>query len=290
MAYKKSVIGDKKIYTLSVMGALAVCAVVGGSLINSEPQATKSPSGEVTTAYVSKLDTNSNKLNSDNSEKLNLANSNSINSNLNTDESKSNESKSDESKSNESKSNESKSNESKLKESDPKSQITEVKDKENADANSISSVGVDQAKITGLNFGEKSNFIWPVEGEVIIDYDMENVVYFKTLDVYKCSDAMCVSSKKDTPVYAGAKGVVTDIGEDARIGKYVKMNLGNNYEVIYGQLKDVQVSSGLTVVKGDLVGYINNPTKYYALEGDNLYIQFFHEGKAIDPQTFLSVE
>ena len=49
------------------------------------------------------------------------------------------------------------------------------------------------------------------------------------------------------------------------------MDLGDGYSAIYGQLKEVPYEVGDIVGKGKLVGYIAEPTKYYSVEGSNLY-------------------
>mgnify|MGYP007071190272 CR=1 FL=1 len=40
-----------------------------------------------------------------------------------------------------------------------------------------------------LNFTEDSQMLWPVNGQVVIDYSMDATTYFPTLDQYKYNDA-----------------------------------------------------------------------------------------------------
>ena len=145
-----------------------------------------------------------------------------------------------------------------------------------------------QSGIVGLNFTQQSTLVWPVEGNVIIDYDMENTVYFATLDLYKCSDAVCIQSAIDTPVYAGSPCSVENVEYDSEIGNNVTVSLGNGYMLTYGQLKDVQVESGDVIEEGDLIGYVGNPTKYYTVEGAHLYMKMTHNGQAVDPLDYLN--
>lgn len=144
--------------------------------------------------------------------------------------------------------------------------------------------------ILGLNFSKDSTLIWPVEGNIIIDYDMENTVYFATLDLYKCSDAVCVQSSVGTPVYAGSPCSVESIEYDSEIGNNVTVSLGNGYMLTYGQLKDVQVESGDVISEGDLIGYVGSPTKYYTVEGSHLYMKMTHDGQAVDPLDYLNYD
>ena len=95
--------------------------------------------------------------------------------------------------------------------------------------------------VVDTNFGISSKLIWPVEGNVIIGFDMINTVYFSTLDLYKCSDAVYIQSDVGTPVYAGHACQVEEIGYDTEIGNNVTVEMGGGYVVTYGQLRDVHI-------------------------------------------------
>lgn len=41
-----------------------------------------------------------------------------------------------------------------------------------------------------LNFGEDSQLLWPVDGNVLMSYSMDKTVYFSTLDQYRYNPAM----------------------------------------------------------------------------------------------------
>ena len=41
------------------------------------------------------------------------------------------------------------------------------------------------AQIKTLKFNKNSKLIWPVEGSIIMPYDVKNTVYYATLDLYK---------------------------------------------------------------------------------------------------------
>lgn len=139
-----------------------------------------------------------------------------------------------------------------------------------------------------LDFTENSLMEWPVRGTVLVDYNMDETVYFPTLDQYKVSPAVAIQAVEDAPVYAAADGQVLSIEQDACTGTTVTMELGNEYQAIYGQLKDLTVAEGDTVKEGDVIGNIDSPTKYYSVEGPNLYFQMKKDGEAIDPFDYLS--
>lgn len=146
------------------------------------------------------------------------------------------------------------------------------------------------APASRLNFTMDSVLTWPVDGNIIIDYDMENTVFFPTLNLYKCSDAICIQSDIGTPVYASANCVVNEIGHNEEIGSYVLLDLGNNYNITMGQLKDIVINPDEVVEAGDLIGYVSEPTDYYAVEGPNLYVKLTENGNPVNPLDYLNYE
>ena len=137
-----------------------------------------------------------------------------------------------------------------------------------------------------LDFSEDSVMLWPVSGEVLID-SMDATTYFTTLDQYKYNDALVLQSSVGEPVQAAANGKVTAVFNNEETGTTLTMDLGNGYQAVYGQLKDLAVSEGQTVAAGTILGYVNNPTKYYVKEGANLYFAMEKDGQAIDPMIYI---
>lgn len=74
---------------------------------------------------------------------------------------------------------------------------------------------------------------------------------------------------------------------NAQTGNTVTMDLGNGYEAVYGQLKEVPVQEGNYVEQGELVGYLSEPTKYYSVEGCNLYFQLLKDGEPVNPMEYM---
>ena len=138
-----------------------------------------------------------------------------------------------------------------------------------------------------LNFNEDSKLKWPIEGNVILDYIMNATVYFSTLKQYKYNPAILIQGEVNTPVVAAADGIVTEISSNEEIGDYVVMTLGNDYQLVYGQLKALEVAEGDSVEKGQLLGYISEPTKYYVVEGSNLYLELLNGTEPVDPLDFM---
>ena len=138
-----------------------------------------------------------------------------------------------------------------------------------------------------VQFTEDSSLSWPAAGSVLMDYSMDGTVYFKTLNEYKYNPALIISSQAGNPVVAAARGSVESIDINEETGTTLTMNIGDNYELIYGQLKEVAVAEGDVVEQGELLGYVSEPTKYYCEEGSNLYFAMKKDGQVTDPCLYL---
>ncbi|MDD6212896.1 MAG: M23 family metallopeptidase [Clostridiales bacterium] len=138
-----------------------------------------------------------------------------------------------------------------------------------------------------LNFTEEDSLIWPMEGEVIREFSMDTTVYYSTLDSYRVSPSILIQGDMDLPVYAAATGIVKEIGESEELGQYMVVDLGNAYELTYGQLKNISLSEGELMEEGDCIASLAEPSRYYVVEGYNLYFQMMKDGEAIDPLDYL---
>ena len=138
-----------------------------------------------------------------------------------------------------------------------------------------------------VQFTEDSSLSWPAAGSILMDYSMDGTVYFQTLNEYKYNPALIIGSQPGNPVVAAAKGIVESIDINEETGTTLTMNIGDNYELIYGQLKEVAVAQGDVVEQGELLGYVSEPTKYYCEEGSNLYFAMKKDGQVTDPCLYL---
>lgn len=134
---------------------------------------------------------------------------------------------------------------------------------------------------------EMDKLLWPIAGNVILDYSMDKSVYFSTLDQYKYNPAVIIQGALDASVMCAAQGKVTKIETLEETGTTVTMDIGDGYELIYGQLKELTVKEGDYLKAGETLGYVSDPTKYFAKEGCNLYFEVRKDGKSVDPMTLL---
>ncbi len=138
-----------------------------------------------------------------------------------------------------------------------------------------------------VNFTEDTLLDWPVNGTIVMDYSMDHTVYFPTLDVYKYNPSVILGAEVGEPVEAAANCKIVNIEESMETGMTITADMGNGYQTIYGQLKDILVKENDVVTAGTVLGYVNEPTRFYTEEGSNLYFAMKKNGESVDPILYL---
>ncbi len=140
-----------------------------------------------------------------------------------------------------------------------------------------------------LSFSVDDGLMWPVQGNVIMNYSMDHTIYFATLMQYKCNPAIIIDAEVGTEVKAAATGIVTSVDRaNSETGVTVTMDIGDGYSVVYGQLSaDMGLEVGDLVNTGDVIATVSQPTKYYSVEGSNLYFMVKEGDQTINPMLLL---
>lgn len=168
-------------------------------------------------------------------------------------------------------------------ESGEQTESTETGEAQESNSQSVASV-----EKMDLHFSEENTLALPVVGKVLVNFSMEEPVYFATLEQYRLSPAMVIGVTEGTDVAAIWEAQITDITHSNELGNLVTMSFGDGYECIYGQLDELQVSVGSYVKKGDIIGKVAAPTKYYSVEGANLYLELLKDEVPVDPLSFMN--
>ncbi len=139
-----------------------------------------------------------------------------------------------------------------------------------------------------LTFNDSDTLVWPIVGNILINYSMDKTVFFPTLQQYKCNPAVIIQANEGDLITASSAGKVISVFEDRQIGKGIVMELGGGYEVTYGQLQNILVSEGSYVAAGDIIAEVAAPTKYYSVEGTNVYFKLTKDGEPVNPLSKLN--
>ena len=170
-------------------------------------------------------------------------------------------------------------------ESNFREEVAEIVPEEELEEASVADVVMEQP---ALSFSpEEDKLFWPISGNILMDYSMDKSVYFTTLDQYKYNPAIIIEGSVDESVMCGAQGLVKKIETIEETGTTLTLDIGDGYELIYGQLKELPVKEGDYVKAGDTIGYVSEPTKYYSKEGTNVYLEIRKDGENVDPMLLL---
>ena len=129
---------------------------------------------------------------------------------------------------------------------------TEVAQVEKEAENETAETG---AEANALHFDPEDGMLWPMEGNVILNYSMDSTIYFATLDQYKYNPAVIIAGEVNNKVYSVAKGKVIGLSNNEETGCTMTVDLGDGYRAIYGQLKEPNFAVGDYVESGHVLGY-----------------------------------
>lgn len=134
-----------------------------------------------------------------------------------------------------------------------------------------------------LHFSESDVLAWPIVGNILMNYSMNQVVYYKTLNQYRYNPSVVIEATVGEPITAAADGKILSIRENVETGGTIVCDLGDGYQLTYGQLENYAVSVGDYVEKGDILGYVAEPSIFYSEEGCNVYFKMTKDGEPVNP-------
>ena len=155
------------------------------------------------------------------------------------------------------------------------------------EAEEMAEVSTADVVAEGFSEGALISLEWPVEGDVILPFSMDQSVYFKTLAQYQYNPAMLIGVPEGTEVLSCAPGTVTEVGKSNEYGHYVTVDLGDGYMMTYGQLFDISTEAGEQLETGERIAMVAYPTRNYLEEGDNLYLKLTQNGTPVNPELYL---
>ena len=147
--------------------------------------------------------------------------------------------------------------------------------------------GAEQVIIANYNFPAEQALTWPLYGDLIMNYSMDKTVYFKTLGQYRYNPALVIKAEVGTNVISSANGVVKEVYSNKELGNGIVLEIGEGYEITYGQMDNIAVNAGDVVETGTFLGTVAEPSVYYSSEGSNLYMKMTKDGVPVNPMDVL---
>lgn len=116
---------------------------------------------------------------------------------------------------------------------------------------------------------------WPADGPVTSGYGMRWGKLHAGIDI---------GAPMGAPIYAADSGSVTFAGWAGGYGNFVTIDHGNGLVTAYGHQSRIAVSSGTSVQRGDVIGYIGSTGDS---TGPHLHFEVREDGTAKDPKGWL---
>ncbi|NLP30110.1 MAG: M23 family metallopeptidase [Clostridiales bacterium] len=135
----------------------------------------------------------------------------------------------------------------------------------------------------------KSGFTFPVNnGEIILGYSGNGLVYSKTLDQYVVHNGIDIQAPADTPVLAVADGTVTKVYNDDKLGITIELTHKDGYKTRYSNLStDRMVGEGDVVKAGDVISGVGITALFESMDPPHLHFEVLKDGNPIDPASFI---
>ena len=121
-----------------------------------------------------------------------------------------------------------------------------------------------------------AGLIWPVQGVLTSPYGMRWGRMHEGIDI---------GAAQGTPIYAAAGGTVNYAGWEGGYGNLTLIDHGNGLATAYGHQSQLAVSSGQTVSRGQLIGYVGSTGHS---TGPHVHFEVRVNGVPNDPLSYLS--
>lgn len=144
------------------------------------------------------------------------------------------------------------------------------------------------ADATTSNVTASPVFAYPLEGDVVLGYSIDSLIFDPTLEQYRTNASVSLSAPVGSEVKATADGEVKEIKEDDAKGTSLVVEHANGWLTTYSQLEeDVFVNAGDAVVKGQALGVVTEPSAYSVALGAHLDFAMEQNGASVNPLDIL---
>ena len=130
--------------------------------------------------------------------------------------------------------------------------------------------------------------VWPVSGERIAPYSMQELSFNQTTQDWRTHDGMDLAALAGEPVRAACTGTVTAVYDDEFFGTTVVLSHPEGYETIYANLAAMPaVSAGMRVTAGDTIGSVGESALLESASASHLHFAVRQNGESVDPVRFI---
>lgn len=131
--------------------------------------------------------------------------------------------------------------------------------------------------------------IWPVKGEIGMDFAVETLAYSKTLEHFTTHHGIDILAEIQSPVKAALGGEVIEILSDSRLGLVISIQHENGIITRYGNLyTDAMVSLGERVSQGQTISGVGDSSIFESGEGPHLHFEVIVNEESVNPYEYFA--
>ena len=132
------------------------------------------------------------------------------------------------------------------------------------------------------------SFQYPVEGDILREYAMDELVYSETLDEWTVHQGIDIKADRTTVVKAAEEGTVVAIKNDPRYGLTVIVEHEDGYKTVYSNLLTTEfVVEDEKVEKGQSIGTVGNSAAFEIADEPHLHFELLKDGEYVNPNLYL---
>jgi murein DD-endopeptidase MepM/ murein hydrolase activator NlpD len=124
--------------------------------------------------------------------------------------------------------------------------------------------------------------LWPVMGWVTSEFGRRSSPFGSDQEFHKGLD---IATKYGRAVQTPADGIVTEAAYHQDVGQMIQIDHGHGIITFYGHLSKAIVQAGMTVRKGDRIGYVGSSGRS---TGSHLHYTVMFKGVAVNPRKYLN--
>ena len=133
----------------------------------------------------------------------------------------------------------------------------------------------------------KLNFEKPVEGDIVRDFAVDNLIYSNTLQEWTTHTGVDIKADKTTIVKVAESGIVKTIKNDPRYGLTVIVEHENGFQTVYSNLLTSEfVVEGEKVEKGQSLGTVGNTAAFEIADDAHLHFEILKDSVQVDPNIY----
>ena len=132
------------------------------------------------------------------------------------------------------------------------------------------------------------SFSKPVEGDIVRDFAVDNLIYSNTLQEWTTHTGIDIKADKTTVVKSAEAGTVKTIKNDPRYGLTVIIEHENGFQTVYSNLLTSEfVVEGEKVEKGQSLGTVGNTAAFEVADEPHLHFEILKDSAQVDPNIYL---